>query len=322
MAGTRKTSNVVDLRPEIKTLLDDKLLTIIETDDYAHLDGEFKDYLCLPEQLFKDSPFKFYDRALERSIEGSSAPLDGLFYLTCVVTLVGDIALVLTTSAFGLTIINGLYNYYTNKKHSLEKRQNHIHDFQLGDLRLLAAKIYVERMQERIREIQTEISDVVAESKPVSDTKDVVAESKPVSNTKSVCLKVIASLFKGANTGTAIILGYYLTAIWLFEAIQLATISAAMLTPVGLGIAIGIALCAGIYCGYRHYKTMQANELVAHRKKVLSEEVHAKREEVRVKGEECARLSGFRDGLFYAKNQNSEMTGKTESQKYKVGKAS
>lgn len=299
MARSRKTSNVVvfnELRQKrrFKKLTDDELLTIIKTDKYDDLKGKFKRYLCSPEQLFKDSPLKFYDRALEESIEGSSAPLDGLFYLTFGVTLVGDTALGLTTGAFGLTLFYGIYNYYMNKKRSMEIRQDHIHYFQLGELRLLAADIYLRRMQGDIEPIQTAMPDVVAESKSVSDAK-------------SVCMKVMSSFIKGVNTSTTLMVGYYLSAVWLFEAIQMAAISATLLTPVGLGIAIGVALCVGIYCGYRYYKTLQANEVVEHRKDLIHKEVQAKRDA-------CVDLSGFKRGLFYAQNQNTGlMTDKTES---------
>jgi hypothetical protein len=276
MPGTKKTSNVVIFRKlrhkrRFRELTDDDLLAIVKTDHYADLKDEFKPYLCSPKKLFKNSAFEFYDRALEESIEGSSAPLDGLFYLTCAVTLVGDTALGLTTGAFGLTILYGMYNYYTNKKRSMEIRQDHIHYFQLGELRLLAADIYLRRMQ--------------GDAEPIQVVSDVVAESKSVSDAKSVCMKVMSSFIKGVNTSTTLMVGYYLSAVWLFEAIQMAAISATLLTPVGLGIAIGVALCVGIYCGYRHYKTMKA------------------------KRDECVDLSGFKRGLF-ARNANSGSTSR------------
>jgi hypothetical protein len=296
MAGSKKTSNVVVFnrlgrKKPFKKLSNDDLLAIIKTDDYAHLKGKFKPYLCSPERLFRHSPYKFYDRALEQSIEGSSAPLDGLFYLTCAVTLVGDTALGITTGAFGLTILYGLYNYYDNKKRSQEIKQDNIHYFQLAELRLKAADLFLTRMQKSIGSIETIIPAVVAESKPVSEAK-------------SFCAKVMAvmpSIVKGGNTSLSILVGYYLSTVWLFEAIQLATVSAAMLTPVGLGIALGIALTAGIYCGYRYYKTTKANDFVADRKDSLSKEVQVKRDQ-------CVELSGFKRGLFYPKNPSLEFT--------------
>jgi hypothetical protein len=269
------------LRDPYQDLSDDDLLNIIKTDKFEHLYDQYRPYLCSPELLFRAPYAEAYDAALEHAIDNSSTPVDAFFYGTLVVPVVGDIALGILTGAYGLTAALGAYNYFSGRKQYNKAKLEDIHYFQLAQLQLIAADEFKTRVQ---REVGCSDEDF-----PV-----VHDECKSVPKAPTFFSKLRHSTLKGLGTGFTLSVGYYLSAAWILETIQFTAVSAAMLTPVGLGIAIGLAVLIGIYCGYKHYKSLEANHVIVEQKAVLAHKVQLKRDE-------SVHLSGFKQGFFRAK---------------------
>lgn len=262
------------VRRYLEGLSDDKLMTIVKTQDYAKLNPKFIPHLPPSMTLFRSSYEGAYDQALEWAISNSSMPLDSFFYITICVTIVGDIGLAIVTGLFGLTAMFGLYNYFSGRVHFQEQKQENIHDFQLLKLQLLAADEFIARLR-----------------KETGDREPMVAEAIDNAPKTTTCIKLKSSFWKGLGTSITLGMGYYVSAAFILDAIEVTAVATAMLSPMGLGIAIGVSVLIGIYCGYKYYKGMEANQLIDDRKEKLASKL-------RVKRDECMRLSGVRYGMF------------------------
>jgi hypothetical protein len=193
--------------------------------------------------------------------DAPSYPLITFTTILSILTL-GILPLTILTATFlaivGTVCGTAFYANYTSLKHDDQKNSNY---FLLHYIKLTCADELLQRHGIEVEESQY--------------------ENLPSKRRSSQLTYAKQALGLGAITSSIIFESYFLCANAIFAAFGFATLAAAMVTPLGIGIALGVSLLLGLYLGYQNYQASVAEQNIKANKKSYGNLLQTKVEQIK-----------------------------------------
>lgn len=246
---------------------DDELFVILECDNLKEIKKKFR--RKYNRECWMNYARQYYD--VERNHQ---LYMESFFYsindasnyaLLTLLSILGSITLeflplsILTGALSVVTIATcGVFLVSAYREHQQERKKTQ------EDLDFIALKIQCEN--EIIRRKKVELAASMRNSAEItavlSQNPDIEPEPFVYKN-KITLEKVRPAMGFGLLTAMMMFGTYYSGVAIIIHAFGALAISGALLGPIGIGVALGVALVIGAYCGYRHYQALVKEDRIA-----------------------------------------------------------
>jgi hypothetical protein len=238
-----------------KPLTHVELFTIIDCEDLPTLKKSFGEERYL--QIIAKCDGHFTQlmrnktrRALIASIDAASHPIEIWWSLISMIPFLAASPFVTLGCTIIPIVVGAMFFIFTYKK--LHAKQNEIQDFfQLAILKFNAAKIILPK-----KDFDLDLNALIG-----INTQQVVS------------VPILPSFGISMGVGATLLVSYFWAISSILEIIGFASLSAALLGPTGITVAIILGVAVSLYFGYKHYKASENMQKINLLKNALSREL-------------------------------------------------
>jgi hypothetical protein len=242
---------------------DDELAIILECDKFSEIKRKFRRkfnrerWLAYARSYYElnDSPKFDPERIMLTMNDGNIGILTLLGIIGSIVVALIPLSIIAPILCLS-TFVSSIIFYISAYREGKDKANQTVKDFDLLALKIQCAHELIQRKQSELRHSCIDQREISRLQQAYRD------QALPAFAYKSKTPKFSPTLKFGMLTSSILFGTYYCGLAITLHAFGVLAISAAMLGVVGVSVAIGVAIVIGIFCAYKRYQAIVAQERI------------------------------------------------------------